>query len=78
MRHPDARSERYSSNAVLPTPGSPRRTSTRLSPALARATRRSSAAHSALLPLSVVIDPHAGGVRCWDGFRPFAVPCIVT
>ena len=40
IRKPDARSETYSNNAVLPTPASPRSTSTELSPCGSRADDR--------------------------------------
>ena len=52
-----ARSDRYSSRALLPTPASPRSTTTRLWPASASRSRPSSAAHSPARPSSR--DPSA-------------------
>ena len=52
MPHPDALPTRYSSNALLPTPASPRNTSTRLGPARTLATNSSNAAHSSRRPSS--------------------------
>ena len=46
IRHPSAAADRCPNRAVLPTPASPRRTSTRLWPARTPATSRSSAARS--------------------------------
>ena len=51
-RHPDARSARRSSSAVLPIPASPRRTSTALCPDRTVSSSRSSASHSLRRPRS--------------------------
>src|SRR3954464_3936583 len=53
MRQPDARFDTYSNNAVFPTPASPHRTTTRLSPVLTPAIRPSSASHSLRRPRSL-------------------------
>jgi hypothetical protein len=56
-RQPGACPARYSNSAVLPTPGSPRTTRVRLSPARTAATSRSSTPHSARRPVSSVTVP---------------------
>src|SRR4029453_12486544 len=64
IRQPAARCTRYSSNAVLPTPASPWRTSTRLLLARTLATSRSKAAHSLRRPRSLypgASQPNIGG-----------------
>src|SRR3954468_3779349 len=53
MRQPDARFDTYSNNAVFPTPASPHRTTTRLSPVLTPAISPSSASHSLRRPRSL-------------------------
>src|SRR4051794_35493394 len=53
MPQPDARVDTYSNNAVFPTPASPHRTTTRLSPVLTPAISPSSASHSLRRPRSL-------------------------
>src|SRR4051794_7619480 len=53
MRQPDARFATYSNSAVLPTPASPHKTTTRLWPVLTPAISLSSASHSLSRPRSL-------------------------
>ena len=63
IRHPDACSSAYSSRAVLPTPGSPCRTSARGWCARRPSSSRSSTAHSLRRPLSLRIWSLTSTVR---------------
>ena len=62
IRHPSAAADRCRSRAVLPTPASPRRTSTRLWPARTPATSRSSASRSLTRSRKPAMT---GGRRAW-------------
>jgi hypothetical protein len=62
-RHPVACSTAYSSKAVLPTPGSPRTTSTPLRPARTAPSSRSSAAHSGPRPSSTTCRRYTTATR---------------
>ncbi len=59
-RHPEACRERCSSNAVLPTPGSPDTTIARLSPARTASTSRSSLPQSPCQSISFIARPAPG------------------
>src|SRR5262249_15004809 len=61
MRHPDARSTRYPSSAVLPIPGSPRSTSTELRPDRTTPSNWSSTARSPRRPTSQSLTTQPGG-----------------
>src|SRR5215218_2630508 len=78
MRHPDARARRCSNSADLPTPGSPRTTSTRLWPARTPSSKRSSVSHSLRRPrrrgrgspLDMAAAERTGGLAAWQLSRP--------
>src|SRR5436190_23860895 len=86
MRQPDARPNRYSNKADLPTPASPRTTSTELWPVRTVATTRSSASHSLRLPrssrpasmLGILTEERMPSERCLQCYDRRRCPVLVV